>query len=278
MGNQSGKDEEKKNPVKGQEGDAAADAEEEGEQPGDDEKEELTSIIGQSKNDGIKQVSLVLRAFVESTGSNDELALTMLMVALSELASEFRSSGLPMNPEQDFCKLGVGLSLFDILGFVTNSELKKMSRSQKDLIAACFRAIGQIAKLDKQMKFMIELGLIDSIVSALNKILDYSQKLEKIEPLLFWGVNALYFLMVDSHTSNANSAGVQKLINAGGVKLVERMNAAIDGKDDTLSVHVGLLDKILFVGLRQTKLQRAPRTLKGFNLKLQVRERGERAW
>ena len=67
MGNQSGKDEEKKNPVK--KGDAAADAEEEGEQPGDDEKEELTSIIGQSKNDG---TLFIERAILELRDSSED--------------------------------------------------------------------------------------------------------------------------------------------------------------------------------------------------------------
>tara|TARA_B100000780_G_C21021775_1_gene409541 strand:- start:73 stop:930 length:858 start_codon:yes stop_codon:yes gene_type:complete len=240
----------------------------------DPEDEELDYLISAAKNEGVQQISLALRSFLTKTEITQQGALSKFAMALSELATKYRQSGLKMIPIHNFGLLGTTQSLHDILSMLLlDSNGKKFSSKTKVLVANVFQAIGQISKLDGQMKFMLDVCVIAKIVAVLKTLITTRKKkeaLKKITLPLFWGVNCLYFLTMNGSASN-NKQSVKALLDVGGLNLISKLKVIVD-TDANLSIHVELVEMILFVGSR-TEREQARIEKNSANRQLHLHER-----
>ena len=246
--------------------------------------EELEILISAAKSQGLKSLSSGTQKFISKMGVTQEIALTKCCVAMAELATEFAISGHGMDPSHNFCRLGACDSLLEMLHVSRMSTKKnKYSTKRKNMVSSIFRAISQIAKLEQQQQALVDIGLIGEIVATLNQIVDVTvkknskrknkkskDKSEKdnqqikifipspvaIEKIIFWGMNALYFLIMEGTTMNDYATTI--LMNVEGNELIQKLKLLVGKHDASLLVHINLIDQILLIG-RKENMKKWPR-------------------
>lgn len=239
---------------------------------------DIQAIISKAKNTGggVRELAHMLSNFCQnidnssgSSGSNLNLVFISLISAIAEVAVEFRQSGHEMDPTYDFCQLGVAAMLNKIMDNFIKANPNKVKTDEVQLISNIFRLLSQMAKVGGQRKAMVQIGVIEKVVSTMNTLLDSFKRKKKkesnidnFEQAVFWSCNALFFICI-------NGADINKLVAAGGLSLTKRLASLVEN-DHQNATHIGVLQRIILIGVHNSS---APRTLKNFSLHLQVEEK-----
>ena len=207
---------------------------------------DIENMVSSAKNsgNGVKEIAHVLSTFVNrpTAGTNLYTVLTKICKSISEISVEFRNSGQDMNPSYDFSNLQVSRNLVHILATFSEHHSPpintRISSSGLLLVSQVCRAVAQISKVDdKERAHLVQIGMLRQIVGTLNIILDAMlartkgskepstiQVAEKLDQVIFWSCNAMYFVCVWGKDINA-------LICVGGVPLLKRLGSIVEEKD-----------------------------------------------
>ena len=124
-----------------------------------------------------------------------------------------------------------------------------------------FNAVAQISKVgEEQRKSMVEMGIIANITETMTVVLDKNKKSDKIDKLIFWLCDCLFFLCV-------RGKDISYLLNAGGVELMDRLSTLVE-KNNQNETHIMVLKRMLQVGAHKN----SARSLHGYQMQLQISE------
>ena len=227
----------------------------------------MEAIISQAKqSEGVRELSHVLQALINSkAGSSANLngVYTMLTQALGEVAVQFRQSGNDISPSYDFAQLNVPSMLIQLMTNFSQlySQEKKVSSAAILLMSNVFNAVAQISKVgEEQRKSMVEMGIIANITETMTVVLDKNKKSDKIDKLIFWLCDCLFFLC-------GRGKDISYLLNAGGVELMDRLSTLVE-KNNQNETHIMVLKRMLQVGAHKN----SARSLHGYQMQLQISE------
>ena len=109
-----------------------------------------------------------------------------------------------------------------------------------DGLSACLVALSQISKLPRCRDSVLRGGAFDTIQSTLSLCCEAS--LDKVESLVFWGMNCLFFLLRDGANLLPDNASF--MLSKGCLPLCEKL-AVVCASSLELTTHLGLVRPVL---------------------------------